>query len=164
MGAAPIPFTIPVDPTRLDPYASYTMFAYLDAPGRLSWLSDERPVLTWGEPTRVELALQPPAESLLLSGGVTVPEPSALPPDAVVSVQVAYIYKGTIGFTAYEHQITPVKALPIRYAIEYTQHSFQPSETYALSASVRLRERLLFTSLLVPVNPAAMPSTVDLHL
>lgn len=160
----PIPFSIAVDPAALDPYASYTLFATLEAPGRLLWNADEQSVLTWGNPATATLTLQAPQNTALINGNVALPNQAALPPEAELRVQIAYVYSDTIAFVEREQRITPVAGQPLSYTIEYLQGSFQPDNRYALYAFVRLHEKLLFTTPLVPLDPAAIPPTVDLQL
>lgn len=164
VGAAPIPFTIPVDPTKLDPYGSYYITAHLEAPGRIMWLAPQQMVLTYGNPATAELTLEPPANTALLSGLITLPDSFVLPPDAILTVQMTNLHNGTINSAQYGHQITTAGATPIPYTIEYFPENFISEGTYALYASVRLHEKLLFSSPLIPLDPSALPSTFDLSL
>lgn len=163
-GSDAIPFSIAVDPATLDPYAAYTLFATLEAPGRLMWNADEQPVLTWGNPATATLTLQAPQNSALLSGTASFPAAATLPPEAELFVQIAYVYSDTIGLVEREQRISPVEGSSVPFAIEYLQGSFQPDDRFALYAFARLHENLLYTTPLIPLNTAAMPTNIALQL
>jgi uncharacterized lipoprotein YbaY len=163
-GSAPVPFTIPVDPAKLDPNAAYLLTATLAAPGRLSWHAEPQPVLTWGQSAAADLVLSAPPASALLSGTLTVPDPAAIPSDATLSVHLAYLYNGTIGNVEREYHTETRSASSVPYTLEYLPANLLADQQYALYASVRRGEKLLLTSPLIPVDPATMPATLDLTL
>lgn len=161
--ASPIPFTIPFDPSTLDPYATYHVFATLQEPSGVSWRTQFQNILAWDDPTREDLTLRPPVKTALLTGKITLPDSSALPPDAVVSAQIVQVHKDRIELPNYQHRITQAGASPIPYAIEYMLDPWSPVKQ-ALYASVQLDGKLLYTSPLIPLDRAAMPDTLDLSL
>lgn len=54
----PVPFRLPVEPSRIDPRAQYTVSARVESGGRLLFINDTAyPVLTRGANSRVDLVL-----------------------------------------------------------------------------------------------------------
>lgn len=169
-GTAPLPFSIPIDPTSLDPYAPHLLYAYLEAPGGIYWTTQPESVLQPGalvlpsdEPGTVKLVLDPLRPTTLLTGLLTLPDSTLLPSNAVVTVHLAPMHEGKLDLAHGGRQIVAAGASPIRYAIDYYRETALTTD-YALYASVRLHEKLLFTSPVIPLDKAVMPSTLDLSL
>jgi uncharacterized lipoprotein YbaY len=88
-GPGPMPFAIAYDPATIDPLWSYTVDAWISAPGRLDWRAEQLPgVLTQGHPATVEVKVEPPPAVATVTGTITYPSPPALPADAVLEIQM----------------------------------------------------------------------------
>ncbi|UVC14034.1 YbaY family lipoprotein [Mesorhizobium onobrychidis] len=82
-----------------------------------------------------------------LKGEVIYRERIALPPNAVLSVQLADVSltdapAAVIG----EHKVAPAGQVPIKFEISFDPQVIRPDTTYALQARITVDDRLLFTS------------------
>ena len=161
-GTAPLAYTIPIDPATLDPFAAYTVHAVVDAPGRLSWLSQFQLVLTHGSPTTADLQLKAPENTKLLEGTATFQSDVLLPPDAKLTVQMVQVHKGVPRLPE-RNYTTTFSGSSARYTLEYVPASLEYGE-YALYGAVRQGEKLLLTTPLLPLDGKNMPQTQDIQL
>lgn len=115
------------------------------------------------------------AEPRSLSGTVTYLERMALPPEAVVEVQLldvsladapAKLIAGT--------RIAPAGQVPVAYRLDYDDSQIQPGHSYALLARITLDDRLMFINAThhpvldggpdqteITVNRVAAPATLE---
>lgn len=88
-----------------------------------------------------------PATVARIEGNVTYRERMMLPPGAEVEVQLEDISRADAAATVLATVlITPQGGPPYNFAIEYDPSTIDPRMRYALRASIRMGERLLFTS------------------
>ena len=157
-------FSLPIDLAAIDPYVSYTVLTELTAPGRLTLFSESL-ALTYGAPASLDLELRPHPDVRALGGVALLPDGMTLPADAVLSVQIVYVYNGLIGSVERSHTFAPGGAGPVPFLIEYMAEGFTAGdESYAVYASVRQGPKLLLTTPLIPLKPSALPATIDVSL
>jgi uncharacterized lipoprotein YbaY len=157
-------FSLPIDPAVIDPYVAYTVLTELTAPGRLTLFSESL-ALTYGAPASLAVELSPIPGLLTLGGNALLPAGMTLPADAVLSVQIAYVYNGVISSVERSHTFAPGGAGPVPFLIEYLPAGFTAGDDhYALYASVRQGPKLLLTTPLIPLNPSALPANIDVTL
>jgi putative lipoprotein len=115
-----------------------------------------------------------------LTGQVMYRERIALPPNAVLSVQLADVSladapAAIIG----ERKVAPIGQVPIKFEISFDPQVIRPNMTYALQARITVDDRLLFTTdtrnqvdplsdkphnvMLKMVTPATEPETAALY-
>ena len=163
-GRSPTPFTIAYDPSKIDPLWSYAVDARISAPGRLDWRAEQSsPVLTQGHPATVEVTVEPPPAVAAVSGTVTYPAQPALPPDAVLEIQLVNIKRtDTADWVLGAARITPVRPGPIPFTLEYNPTYIDPQEQYVVYAVLYMGKQLPFvTTTPYPVITHGHPTTVD---
>ncbi|TGV30146.1 hypothetical protein EN811_29165, partial [bacterium M00.F.Ca.ET.168.01.1.1] len=89
----------------------------------------------------------PDAAEKTLQGEATYRERIALPPNAVLSVQLADVSladapAAIIG----ERKVAPAGQVPIRFEIGFDPQVIRPNMTYALQARITIDDKLLFTT------------------
>jgi len=109
----------------------------------------------------------PPAESGLVTGTVAYRERMALPPDAVVQVQLSDVsMQDARAQVLSEITLSPAgRQVPLPFELRYDPAKIQPRRRYAVRATIRGEGRLLFTTdTQVPVLTEGHPDKVDLML
>ncbi|MCE8509533.1 YbaY family lipoprotein [Ruegeria pomeroyi] len=105
------------------------------------------------------------AEAGTVSGSAAYRERIALPPDAVLQVELRDISRQDVAaplLSARRYAMTPV---PMEFSLEYDDALIDPAMRYAVSARILQDERLLFvTDTVVPVLTGEAGHTVDLLL
>lgn len=87
------------------------------------------------------------SEKKELSGTVAYRERIALPPGAIVEVQLLDVSLADAPAVVLgEVSITPVGQVPIPFTLTYDPAAIQPGHRYALQARISLDEKLLFTT------------------
>ena len=82
-----------------------------------------------------------------ITGTITYRERIALPPDAVVRVQLLDVSLMDVAATVIGEQvIKPEHSVPIAFVIQYDPGQIDERMSYSVSASIRSGERLLFIS------------------
>ncbi|TIU15290.1 MAG: hypothetical protein E5W40_03905, partial [Mesorhizobium sp.] len=82
-----------------------------------------------------------------LKGEVMYRERIALPPNAVLSVQLADVSLADAPATVIgEHKVAPAGQVPIKFEISFDPQVIRPGMTYALQARITVDDRLLFIS------------------
>ena len=101
-----------------------------------------------------------------VTGTITYRERIALPPDAVVRVQLLDVSLMDVAATVIGEQvIKPEHSVPIAFAIQYDPGQIEERMSYSVSASISSGERLLFISdLSYPVLTRGNSNQVDLVL
>ena len=85
--------------------------------------------------------------SATVTGTVIYRERIALPPDAVLRVQLRDVSLMDVAAVVIAEQvITPAHALPIPFVLHYDPNEIDERMTYSVFASIRSGERLLFIS------------------
>jgi uncharacterized lipoprotein YbaY len=164
VGRGPLPFALAYDSAAIDPQWSYVVDAWISAPGRLDWRVEQpSPVLTQGHPATVAVKLEPPPAIAAVSGTVTYPAQPALPPDAVLAIQLVNVKN----IAAPEEALSAIsiKAVgpgPTPFTLEYDPTRIDQQETYVVYASLRVNEKLPFVSITpYPVITHGHTNTVD---
>ncbi|HEX6292399.1 MAG TPA: YbaY family lipoprotein [Herpetosiphonaceae bacterium] len=165
---SPVGFELAYDPATIGPDGIYTIRALMHAPGRLAWRSETHDVITQGAPSTVEMALKAPDAIGTVTGTLTYPGDSPLPPDAALTMrligaaQVANLDR-EVELSRFE--LRPVPAEPIPFLVEYDPAAVRADETYTLYAEIRAGGRLLFfTTELHPVITQGAPASVEVTL
>ena len=102
-----------------------------------------------------------------LRGEVTYRERIALPPDAVLSVQLADVSLADAPATIIgERKVAPAGQVPIKFEISFDPKAIRPNMTYALQARITAGDRLLFvTDVSHQVDPLSdKPQTLKLKM
>ncbi|AZO31208.1 YbaY family lipoprotein [Mesorhizobium sp. M1B.F.Ca.ET.045.04.1.1] len=82
-----------------------------------------------------------------IAGEVTYRERIALPPDAVLSVELADVSLADAPATIVgQRKIVPAGQVPIKFEISFDPTAIKPGRTYALQARITVDGRLLFTT------------------
>lgn len=82
-----------------------------------------------------------------LSGEVIYRERMALPPEAVLTVQLVDVSRADApGAVLGERRFEPAGQVPVRFEIGFDPAALRPQGTYALRASITVGDRLLFVS------------------
>ncbi|TIQ34428.1 MAG: META domain-containing protein [Mesorhizobium sp.] len=82
-----------------------------------------------------------------LTGEVTYRERIALPPDAVLSVELADVSLADAPATIIgQRQIVPAGQVPIKFEISFDPKAIKPGRTYALQARITVDDRLMFVT------------------
>lgn len=97
-----------------------------------------------------------------LKGEAMYRERIALPPNAVLSVQLADVPAAIIG----ERKVVPAGQVPIKFEISFDPRVIRPDMTYALQARITVDDRLLFvTDTRHQVDPLSdAPQTIMLKM
>jgi uncharacterized lipoprotein YbaY len=165
-GSGPIPFTIEYDPTRIDPQWGYVVSAEVhDLQGQLLFVTPWYPVLTQGHPATAEVVLQAP---LVLRGTVSYPAQPALPPGAVLTVQlVNQSFCGFFGcLIVGEQRITP-KQSPTPFALAYNSALIDPQWSYVVVTQIgeeNTAELNWWVEQPAPVLTQGDPAPVDINV
>src|SRR5262249_1427876 len=87
---------------------------------------------------------RPPA----VAGSVRPPERMAIPPDAVVDVQLLDVSRADAPAIVLARQEIPTQGRqpPFRFALRYDPAAIRTGHRYTVSARIRTRDRLLFVS------------------
>jgi len=103
--------------------------------------------LSWGQ------SEQPP----VITGTITYLQPSALPPDAIVNVQLQHTSLQDVPAKVVgEAKIaTEGKQVPIPFRISYAPADINPAHTYVVRATIMARGEMMFTS---PVPTRSSPA------
>ncbi|MDX8454458.1 YbaY family lipoprotein [Mesorhizobium sp. VK9D] len=102
-----------------------------------------------------------------IAGEVTYRERVALPPDAVLSVEIADVSLADAPATVIaKRKIAPAGQVPIKFEIGFDPKAIKPRRTYALQARITVEDRLLFiTDSRHQVDPLdGKPQTVVLKM
>lgn len=87
----------------------------------------------------------PKAEEHLLKGAVTYRERIALPPGALVTVQLADISLADAPAAVIaEQKVAPTGQLPIPFELKFDTSAIQQKSTYALQARITFNDQLMF--------------------
>ncbi|MBZ9814815.1 YbaY family lipoprotein [Mesorhizobium sp. CA7] len=107
------------------------------------------------------------AGEMTIAGEVTYRERIALPPDAVLVVELADVSLADAPATVVaRRRIAPTGQVPIRFDIGFDRKAIQSGRTYTLQARITVGERLMFvTGASHQVDPlAGKPQTVLLKM
>jgi putative lipoprotein len=101
-----------------------------------------------------------------VTGTVTYRERIALPPDAVVEVQLLDVSLMDVAATLIAEQtITPQHQVPIAFELPYDPADIDERLSYAVRATIRIGEKAMFiTNRSYPVLTRGTPNHVDLVL
>lgn len=92
-----------------------------------------------------EPAVDTVAAKSVLSGEVWYRQRSALPPDAVLEVSLLDVSRADAQATVLAHQkVEPAGQVPIRFALAYEATQIKPNMSYAVQATIRQGNKLLF--------------------
>lgn len=108
-----------------------------------------------------------PAETGLVTGTVAYRERMALPPDAVVQVQLSDVSLQDVPAPVLaETTLSPGgREVPLPFELRYDPAKIEPRRRYAVRATIRSEGQLLFTTdTHAPVLTGGYPSQVDLML
>ena len=100
----------------------------------------------------------------VVTGVVRPPERMAVPPDAVVNVQLLDVSRADAPAIVLAHQEIPTRGQrpPFLFALRYEPASLQRGHRYTVSARIRTPHRLLFVSdSHTAVLTGGAPATVD---
>lgn len=106
-------------------------------------------------------------QSGVVSGTVSYRERMALPPDAIVQVQLSDVSRQDAAASVItETTLKPEgRQVPLPYDLRYDPNKIDPKRTYAVRATIRSAGQLLFTTTTVtPVLTQGNPSRADLML
>ncbi|MBZ9761166.1 YbaY family lipoprotein [Mesorhizobium sp. CA8] len=81
-----------------------------------------------------------------IAGEVTYRERIALPPDAVLVVELADVSLADAPTVIARRRIAPTGQVPIKFDIGFDPKAVQKGRTYALQARITVGERLMFTT------------------
>ncbi len=165
-GQVPIPYELVYDPAAIIDNNTYSVSARIeDAQGNLLFISDTvTPVLTNGNPTQnVEIMTVPVGSAEVpatITGNVTYLVRSALPPDAITTVQLLDVSLADAPATVLGEQQIVGGQVPIPFEINYNSSDIQPTHSYSLFARITdAQGNLLFISgTSVPVITNGAPS------
>ncbi|TPJ73134.1 YbaY family lipoprotein [Mesorhizobium sp. B2-6-2] len=107
------------------------------------------------------------ADERTIAGEVIYRERIALPPDAVLVVELADVSLADApAIVIAKRRIAPTGQVPIRFDIGFDPKAIQEGRTYTLQAHIAVGERLMFvTGTSHPVDPlAGKPQTVLLKM
>lgn len=137
----PIPFSLTYDPAQIVPSGIYSVFASVTVDGQLQYISQTAtPVITNGAPTTgVEVLVGPVmtgAAGGSLTGTVNKLDRSALPPNAVIEVELVDVSSGTpVPVTS--TQVNPAgQQVPIPFELPYDAAQIDPAGSYLLNARI----------------------------
>ena len=103
----------------------------------------------------------PPVETGVVTGTVAYRERMALPPDAVVQVQLSDVsLQDAPAQVVADTTLSPVgRQVPLPFELQYDPAKIEPRRRYAVRATIRSEGRLLFTTdTHVPVLTEGHPS------
>jgi putative lipoprotein len=90
----------------------------------------------------------PRTPSATVTGDVRPPAGMAVPPDAVVEVQLLDVSRADAPATVLARQNLPARGqqAPFRFVLRYDPAAVRPGHRYTVSARIRTADRLLFVS------------------
>ena len=157
----PIAYALKYDPARIDAKNTYAVRATITEGGNLTWTSTKRyPVLTRGAPVdNIEIIVEQvsqnsaaatpdsatlPAPTGVLTGTVTYLQRIALPPDAVIDVQLQDVSLQDMPATviASERYIAEGRQVPFPFELTYDPAGIDPKHTYAVAARITVDGKL----------------------
>ena len=157
----PIAYSLKYDPAKIDAKNTYAVRATITEGGKLTWTSTKRyPVLTRGAPvdnveiiveqvSQTSAAATPDAATLpaltgVLTGTVTYLQRIALPPDAVIDVQLQDVSLQDVPATviAAERYIAAGRQVPFPFELTYDPAGIDPKHTYAVAARITVDGKL----------------------
>jgi putative lipoprotein len=156
----PFQYALKYDPAQIDEKNTYAVRATIkDGDNLLFTSTTVNPVITHGAPTRgVEIVVEPvasktPAAESAVTGTVTYLVRSALPPTAVIEVVLQDVSKMDAPAVTISSQRMEAngKQVPFPYELKYDPAQIDEKNTYAVRATIKDGENLLFTS--TTVNP-----------
>jgi len=165
----PFRYILKYDPTKIDPSHRYAVRATIKDGDKLLFTSTQAyPVITNGAPTRdVEIVVEPvvssvPATDSVVTGTVTYLQRSALPPTAVIEVQLQDVSR--VGAPAVVMSTQTIEAqgkqVPFPYELKYDPAQIDARNTYAVRATIKDGGKLLFTSTThIPVITNGAPTS-----
>jgi uncharacterized lipoprotein YbaY len=161
----PVAYTLNYDPVKINPNRTYAVRATVTEGGQLAWTSTKRyPVLTRGAPTdNVEIIVEqappanapttpdaapPPTLTGVLTGTVSYLQRIALPPDAVLDVQLQDVSLQDAPATviASERYISEGRQVPFPFELTYDLAGIDPKHTYAVAARITVDGKLRWTN------------------
>ena len=157
----PIAYALQYDPAQIEERNTYAVRATITEGGKLAWTSTRRyAVLTRGSPTdNVEIIVEQvpqnvatatpepivlPALSGVLTGTVTYLQRIALPPNAVIDVQLQDVSLQDAPATviAAERYISEGRQVPFPYELAYNPAEIDSGHTYAVAARITVDGKL----------------------
>jgi uncharacterized lipoprotein YbaY len=157
----PIAYALEYDPAKIDAKNTYAVRATITEGSKLTWTSTKRyAVLTRGAPTdNVEIIVERvsqnaatatpesvalPALSGIVTGTVTYLQRSALPPNAVIDVQLQDVSLQDAPATviASERTIAGGRQVPFPYELTYDPAEIDSKHTYAVAARITVDGKL----------------------
>ena len=157
----PIAYALKYDPAQIKEPNTYAVRATITEGGKLTWTSTKRyPVLTRGAPVdNIEIIVEqvtqdaapatpesavPPALSGVLTGTVTYLQHIALPPDAVIDVQLQDVSLQDAPATviAAERYVAGGRQVPFPYELSYDPAQIDSKQTYAVTARITVDGKL----------------------
>ena len=170
----PLPFELAYDPAEIDPARTYRVAAHLISGGIIRWIpGDTYLVLTQGAPqTGIEIMMTPAPESEgmagpegVISGVVTYLNRSALPPVAVIEVQLQDVTIADAPSTvlASQRQVAGGRQVPIPFELAYNPNQIQEGRIYALSVRITIDGALRYinTTLQRVLNDGAPATDIE---
>ncbi len=158
---APIPYALQYDPAQIVERNTYAVRATITEGGKLTWTSTQRyPVLTRGAPVDdVEIIVEQvpqaspvatpdsatlPALTGVLTGTITYLQRIALPPNAVIDVQLQDVSLQDVPATviASERYIAEGRQVPFPFELTYDPAGITPERTYAIAARITVDGKL----------------------
>jgi len=157
----PIAYSMKYDPAKIDAKYTYAVRATITEGGKLTWTSTQRyPVLTRNAPVdNVEILVEQvsptsaaaapdaatlPALTGVLTGTVTYLQRIALPPDAVIDVQLQDVSLQDVPATviAAERYVAAGRQVPFPFELTYDPAGIDPKHTYAIAARITVDGKL----------------------
>jgi uncharacterized lipoprotein YbaY len=151
----PFPYELKYDPAQIDEKNTYAVRATIKDGDQLLFTSTSHiPVITRGAPTsNVEIIVEPVASSVpvpesAVTGTVTYLQRSALPPTAVIEVVLQDVSKMDAPAATISSQRIEAngKQVPFPYELKYDSAQIDAKNTYAVRATIKNGDQLLFTS------------------
>ena len=168
IGQSPTPFALVYNSAIIDPQWSYVVIARISAPGGLNWWVEQPyPVLTQGHRATVDLTIALPPAVATVTGTVSYPAQPALPPGAVLTVQLLDLMNtGVFGPPVVSEQTIPLDGRsPTPFTIAYDPASIDPRWSYVVDARISAPGRLDWRAEQpYPVLTQGHPATVDLRV
>jgi uncharacterized lipoprotein YbaY len=181
---APFPFELQYDPAQIMANGRYALRARILVGGQLRWINTQNvPVLTQGSPTtdvRVRVspasgqqqaaARVPVSLSGMLTGTVFYLERIALPPDAVIEVQLEDMPRTDIAPTVLASQTITVgeRQPPIPFELQYDPAQIRAANRYGVRARIVADGQVRWANtqdVAVPVLTQGNPTTgVDIRV
>jgi len=106
-----------------------------------------------------------PGAAARVTGTVLYRERIALPPDAVVTVQLQDVSRQDVAATVLAEQVIRAEGrqVPFSFALEYDPAAIQANHRYVVRATIRSGDRLLYTSTQsYPVLGPGGPSSIEI--